>query len=84
MDDYVDIEDDYSNDGADILDQSQRHEPDQRAQIEKEILFQVQGCGSFKSVGGIDVFVKSQYCEDSIRELIKHRKNDNNTEPIVW
>jgi hypothetical protein len=39
MDDYADIEDDYSNDGADILDQSQRHEPDQRAQIEKEILF---------------------------------------------
>ena len=54
-----------------------------RAQIEKEILFQVQGVGSVKTIGGIEVYVKSQYCEESLRELIKHLKNDNAKEPLI-
>jgi hypothetical protein len=54
-----------------------------RSRLEKEILFQIQGVGAIKSIGGIDVYVKSEHCEESIRELIKHLKNESPKNPII-
>ncbi len=33
--------------------------------------------GSIKSVGGIDVYVKNDHCEESVKELIKLLKFDD-------
>ena len=56
---------------------------EERQRIEKEILFCVQGVGGIKSVGGMDVYVKNQYCEESIRDLIKLLKRENEKLPVV-
>lgn len=43
------------------------------------MLFDVQGLGSIKNVGGFDVYVKGHYCEDNIksiyRDITKGRSN---------
>ena len=44
---------------------------------EAELLFWVQGVGSIKQVGGIDVFVKHEHCEESLKELFKYIKFDH-------
>ena len=56
--------------------QNKSFSADEKQKLEREILYCVQGVGSIKSVGGVDVYVKSDSCEDSIRELIKHLKFD--------
>ena len=80
---------DNMDDVGDIGDQNPYEEQDkerdqeQRSLIEKEILFQVQGVGSVKNVNKLDVYVKSEHCEVSLREIIKHIKSDSEKIPLV-
>ena len=53
------------------------------AVAESQILNCVQGVGSIKSVGGVDVYVKSAACEDHLRSLIHHLKFDSEKRPAV-
>ena len=50
---------------------------------ENELLFWVQGVGNIKQVGGIDVYVKHEHCEESLKELQKYIKFDRQREPFV-
>ena len=50
---------------------------------EGELLFWVQGVGSIKQVGGLDVYVKHEHCEESLKELFKYVKVDSQREPFV-
>ena len=52
------------------------HQKKDNAVAEAQILNCVQGVGSIKSVGGVDVYVKSDACEDHLRSLIHHLKFD--------
>lgn len=54
-----------------------------RQRLEKEVLYQIQGVGSIKSIGGIDVYVKSEHCEESVRQLIKLLKGESTKNPII-
>lgn len=56
---------------------------EEKRKKENELLFWVQGVGSIKQVGGLDVYVKSEHCEESLKELFKYLKFDNQTEPFV-
>jgi hypothetical protein len=55
----------------------------ERSNIEKHVLYSTQGVGQIKSIGGIDVYVKSPHCEESIRSLIKALKGESPKTPIV-
>ena len=39
--------------------------------------------GGIKNVRGTDVYVKCEFCEESLRELLKHLKTDNATKPLI-
>jgi hypothetical protein len=52
-------------------------------QLEREIFFQTKGVGSVKSIGGVDVYVKSEHCESSLKQLIKHLRTDSPKFPII-
>jgi hypothetical protein len=54
-----------------------------RQAFEREMLFLVQNVGSVKSVGGNDVYVKSNDCELSLKEIIKRLKFDSLKRPIA-
>jgi hypothetical protein len=58
-------------------------DPEELSRLEKELLFCVQGVGSIKSVAGKDVYMKSEHCEESIKDLIKHLKFENVKLPVV-
>ena len=50
-----------------------------KSEAEKEILFWVQGIGTIKKIGGSDVFVKREGCEDCLQSLIKLVKSDSSS-----
>jgi hypothetical protein len=52
-------------------------QPKTEDKLEHQMLHLVQGVGSIKSVNGIDVYVKADHCEESIKELIKLLKFDD-------
>lgn len=58
-------------------DEVERMTEQEKQKKEAELLFWVQGVGSIKQVGGIDVFVKHEHCEESLKELFKYIKFDN-------
>ena len=70
---------DHLDEPPQILDLSEHD----RRRLENEILFCTQGVGNIKNVGGFDVYVKNEHCEESIRDLIKNIKNDNPRIPAV-
>lgn len=39
--------------------------------------------GQIKKVNGYDVYVKSEHCEDSLKDIINHLKTDANDHPNV-
>ena len=55
----------------------------EKAKKEAELLFWVQGVGSIKQVGGLDVYVKHQHSEESLKELFKYLKFDSQKHPFV-
>jgi hypothetical protein len=55
----------------------------EKSKKESELLFWVQGVGSIKQVGGLDVYVKHEHCEESLKELFKYLKFDSPKEPFV-
>ena len=55
----------------------------EQAKKEAELLFWVQGVGSIKQVGGLDVYVKHQHSEESLKELFKYLKFDSQKYPFV-
>lgn len=57
-------------------DQPQQMSAEEKRKKENELLFWVQGVGSIKQVGGLDVYVKSEHCEESLKELFKYLKFD--------
>ena len=44
---------------------------------EKDILFIIQGVGSVKNVQSLDVYVKDENCESSLKDLIRQMKMDS-------
>ena len=54
-----------------------------KSKKESELLYYVQGVGSIKQVGGLDIYVKSEFCEESLKELFKQIKFDRQREPFV-
>ena len=50
---------------------------------EKDILFIIQGVGSVKNVQSLDVYVKDEHCESSLKDLIRQIKLDNPKWPIA-
>jgi hypothetical protein len=39
--------------------------------------------GSVKNIGGIDVYVKSEHCEESLRDIIKNLKQESPKLPLI-
>ena len=64
-------------------DEPERMTEEDKRKKEGELLFWVQGVGSFKQVGGLDVYVKHEHCEESLKELFKYVKVDSQREPFV-
>ena len=62
-------------DGA-MDDVVERMTEEEKSKKENELLFWVQGVGSIKQMGGLDVYVKHEHCEESLRELQKYLKFD--------
>ena len=62
-------------DGA-MDDVVERMTDEEKSKKENELLFWVQGVGSIKQMGGLDVYVKHEHCEESLRELQKYLKFD--------
>jgi hypothetical protein len=64
------------------LDENQRDEDeeimDQRELDRKfsDLLFCVQGVGSYKEVNGMQVYVKHEHCLESLKDIYKHLKVD--------
>ena len=56
---------------------------DDKAKMESELLFWTQGVGSIKQVGGKDIYVKSNDCEESLKALINQLKRDNPRAPYA-
>ncbi len=50
---------------------------------EKDILFIIQGVGSVKNVQSLDVYVKDENCESSLKDLIRQMKLDSPKQPIA-
>ena len=64
-------------------DEPERMTEEDKRKKEGELLFWVQGVGSIKQVGGLDVYVKHEHCEESLKELFKYVKVDSQREPFV-
>ena len=58
-------------------DEPERMTEEDKRKKEGELLFWVQGVGSIKQVGGLDVYVKHEHCEESLKELFKYVKVDS-------
>ena len=60
-------------------------ETDQRERelVENDLLFTVQGVGSVKNVAKVDVYVKHESCESSLKDLIRQLKNESSVRPLV-
>ena len=56
---------------------------EEEARIQNELLFSIQGVGSIHEIGEKKVWAKNEHCQESIKELIKHIKNDSPVNPIV-
>ena len=80
--------DEISEQNACFYEKDMGDEPEMMTEEEKnkkhgQLLFWTQGVGSTKQVGGIDVYVKHEHCEESLKELFKYLKFDSQREPYV-
>jgi hypothetical protein len=48
-----------------------------------ELLFCVQGVGSIKNINGLDVFVKDEYCEQSLKDISRFLRADSSKNPTI-
>ena len=77
MQDYDDISDPGAFPEGDVMaDEPECMTEEDKSKKEAELLFWVQGVGSIKQVGGLDVYVKHEHCEESLKELFKQIKFD--------
>ena len=51
--------------------------------FKKQLLYEVQGLGSIKNVNGYDMYVKSAFCEESLRKLVNILKTDSPSFPYA-
>lgn len=58
-------------------------DPKDEQKVHDDILYWAQGVGSIKNIDGYDVYVKSEFCEDSLKQIQKHLKMDGQSYPIV-
>jgi len=55
----------------------------EEARIQNSLLFSIQGVGSIQEIAEKKVWAKSDYCQESIKDIIKHIKGDSPVNPIV-
>jgi hypothetical protein len=48
-----------------------------------DLLFCVQGVGSYKEIDGMQVYVKHEHCLESLKDIYKHLKVDGLTYPYI-
>ena len=48
-----------------------------------DLLFCVQGVGSYKNINGLDVYVKHEHCLESLKDIYKHLKVDSTSYPFI-
>ena len=48
-----------------------------------DLLFCVQGVGSYKEINGMQVYVKHEHCLESLKDIYKHLKNDGSAYPYI-
>jgi hypothetical protein len=53
------------------------------AKLFSELIFCVQGVGSIKKINDYDVYVKSEHCIESLKDIHKHIKGDGGSYPFV-
>ena len=77
--DYDDLSDqgDFRDREAMVNDEPEGMSDLEKAKQESEILFWVQGVGSIKQVGGLDVYVKHQHSEESMKEIFRFLRNES-------
>jgi len=51
--------------------------------LQNDILFEVQGVGQIKNINGYDVYVKSEQCDDCLKNIFRFLQRDGNTFPLV-
>ena len=71
------LEDDQKGLDEDIMDQ---RELDRKF---NDLLFCVQGVGSYKEINGMQVYVKHEHCLESLKDIYKHLKNDGSAYPFI-
>lgn len=71
------LEDDQKRLDEDIMDQ---RELDRKF---NDLLFCVQGVGSYKEINGMQVYVKHEHCLESLKDIYKHLKNDGSAYPFI-
>ncbi len=48
-----------------------------------DLLFCVQGVGSYKEINGMQVYVKHEHCLESLKDIYKHLKSDGTAYPFI-
>jgi hypothetical protein len=48
-----------------------------------DLLFCVQGVGSYKNINGLEVYVKHEHCLESLKDIYKHLKVDGTAHPFI-
>jgi hypothetical protein len=48
-----------------------------------DLLFCVQGVGSYKDINGYQVYVKHEHCLESLKDIYKHLKVDGTAYPFI-
>ena len=87
VDEASDLHEDYCfNDPSD----DEREDPDDLNRVldpetiqrqQNDILYSIQGVGSIQNINNYDVYVKSKYCEASLKEISRYLKLDNESHP---
>lgn len=63
------------------LDQNFNIENDE--EFQNDLLFSVQGLGGIKEINNLEIYIKNNHCEDSLKELIRILKRDDPDHPFA-
>jgi hypothetical protein len=74
---HANLDDDKAADDEPVIDQ---RELDRKF---NDLLFCVQGVGSYKEVNGFQVYVKHEHCLESLKDIYKHLKVDGTAYPFI-
>jgi hypothetical protein len=58
-------------------------DPKEQERKFKDLLFCVQGVGTYQDINGYRVYVKHEHCLESLKDIQKHLRNDGTQYPFI-